>query len=256
MKARCAVLTHRGLKRTSNEDSLVAAGWVRSASLNEPRLFSVETPLTVLFALADGLGGHAAGEIASLLCLTRLDAALSEKQSVSEAQVLGEIERVHSEILAISQSSPDLRGMGTTVAGILLSEAGIQIFNVGDSRVYRREEQYLQQLSKDDRMADKTYGDVAAPNTSNALLQCLGGQTQKIEPHIMTIGHSSKNETFLLCTDGLYDFVNLDDIESSMSDDHENWLRGLFEKACKAGGGDNITILALQVMPDVAADTA
>ena len=247
MKVRCTVLTHRGIKRSSNEDCTICGGWVRTGSLDRPHTFEVDVQVTALFAVADGLGGQAAGEVASLIGLARLDALTSHSHAIDEPQVLRALEEVHAGLLEMSQSSAELRGMGTTVAGAFVSGAGVLVFNVGDSRVYRREDRYLQQLSRDDRLFQAGYGEAAAQGSSSGLLQYLGVPSTKIEPHVTTLAPASQTETFLICTDGLHDYVSLDDIEGAMSGDHQNWLRALFSKACGAGGGDNISMLVLEV---------
>lgn len=247
MKVQATVLTHRGLKRTSNEDCLAVAGWVRSASLEVPRSFAQDLARPTLFAVADGLGGHASGELASLIALSRLEERLSGFQGGEPLEALGQhVLQIHAELQDLSRSSNSLRGFGTTLAGVLLEPGGgIKVFNVGDSRVYRRQDNYLEQVSTDDRMPSASYGD-AQTAASNALLQCLGGEGA-VEVHSSELSATAKAETFLLCTDGLHDMVSIDDIEGCMSADSEAWAKQLFDRVCKAGAADNVSIVILSV---------
>ncbi len=252
MRARCVAFTHRGLKRSNNEDSLLVAGWIRSSPMEEPIDFEFPLNSYRVVAVADGLGGHAAGDIASQYALARIETLLGGGTEINEQSLKQTLIQVHRELVDLSKAAPAFHGMGTTVAGILLNRDDIMMFHVGDSRIYRKEEQFLQLLTEDDRLSDRRYGDSAAQETSNLLLQCLGAHTEysEIIPHVQTLARSSRPETFLLCTDGLFDLVALDEMEASISGQYDTRVKSLFDKACAAGGRDNITIVIVETAPE------
>src|SRR5580765_1304544 len=116
--------------------------------LNEDAILAVEP----VFAVADGMGGHAAGEVASALALEQL-ATLAGHAALHPTDVLAAIERANAAILACVAERAETAGMGTTVSGVCLGEVGGSphwfIFNVGDSRVYRFDQLGLVQVSTD-----------------------------------------------------------------------------------------------------------
>src|SRR5260221_10432918 len=128
-------LSHPGAVRDNNEDSLVAGPWTLCATVTEiPQtlFFPLGTPLVA--AVADGLGGHPGGEVASALVARRLaqiGASLDSEQSVREA-----LSACNRAVHAAAARNPALAAMGTTVAGVVITSDLLLTFNVGDSRVY------------------------------------------------------------------------------------------------------------------------
>jgi serine/threonine protein phosphatase PrpC len=210
----------------------------------EQFILPLEQPLLCL--VADGLGGHAAGEVASRYAAQRLSAAVADlgndEQAISDC-----LQRINAEIQEEMQTHPNQIGMGTTVAGLIITSEGIVAFNVGDSRIYRYWENCLDQVSIDDT-PEAIYGLVTSFFRSHIITQCLGGldNSQEIEPHIvpqpLEIGC-----LYLLCSDGLTDMVNLYDLETSLSDDLQQTAITLFKKAMFAGGNDNFSIVLVRV---------
>jgi serine/threonine protein phosphatase PrpC len=183
------------------------------------------------------------------LALSRIAVLPSIASSVTEDSIAAMLQTVHSELCEIDRSSPQYRGMGTTVAGIVILPDQAFLFNVGDSRIYRREGNFLQILSVDDRPASGAgFGEDADQVQTNVLLQCLGGSPSAgvLTPHITGVP-LGKEETFLLCTDGLYDAVPLDEIESSVNSATHDSLPDLLRKTIAAGAPDNVTIISLRV---------
>lgn len=239
------------MQRPNNEDCLLVAGWIRSSPMEEPIDFELSLSSSTLVAVADGLGGHAAGEIASEYALARIETLLGGRNEIDEQAVRQSLTQVHRELVDLSKAAPAYHGMGTTVAGLLLNRDTVTIFHVGDSRIYRREERFLQLLTEDDRTTERGYGESAGQGTGNTLLQCLGAQTEfsNILPHVQIMPRCTKPETYLLCTDGLFDLVSLDEMEASMSDQYDIRVKSLFDKACAGGGRDNVTIVILEIAP-------
>ena len=250
MKITCRALTHRGVVRRRNEDAILVEGWVRAAPMGAAREFCFDGP-PFLAAVADGLGGHNRGDIASTLALSRL--AVLEGLAVPDEGSLGSaLETVHEELTELASSSAEFRGMATTIAGIALLEDRALLFNAGDSRIYRREGEHLQRLSVDDRPACVGAGEDAMDQATNVVLQCLGGERgpQQLVPHFMSVD-LAEHETFLLCTDGLHDVVNLHDMEAALldaeADPQADPVLALLNRALEAGAPDNVTILLVRI---------
>ena len=229
---------HRGLVRANNEDSITVAGWVGDVEMTAPRRSRHELKEPLLFAVADGMGGHAGGEIASRYAVKRLAAEQCSKEE-DIARLLAEI---NAELYATMLADHSLLGMGTTVAGLILAGKRVVWFNVGDSRLYRCSEGALEQLSVDD---------VPPGPRSGLITQTLGGAPflVPINPHIggqeLTLP-----SRFLLCSDGLTDMLPESQIEAAMADPDEDAVRAMFAGAMQAGGLDNISIVVVSLRED------
>ncbi len=258
MNIDCSAFTHNGIARPKNEDSILYDGWIRNQPMEEPvALITGPHPSGVhVFALADGLGGHSSGDIASQFVLTWIYAAIAESSEISQSSLTKILQDAHRALFEISSTVSSYRGMGSTVAGLVICPGGsVYLFHVGDSRIYRREDRFLQLLTKDDRLESAGYGEnEQGNNTQTALLQCLGGLTKfsEITPHIFRMDVLDKPETFLLCSDGVSDMISQDEMEASMSDYPEGTIRTLFERVRDAGARDNVSIMLVSVVPSYA----
>ena len=229
--------THRGLLREHNEDSITVAGWVSDVAMSGLRRSRHELAAPLLCAVADGMGGHAAGEIASRYAIKRLAAepfAAAEASAVAAA-----LAAVNAELYRTMRSDRSLAGMGTTVAGLLLAAGRALWFNIGDSRIYRHRDGSLRQLSIDD---------VPAGARSGIITQSLGGALAfaPVDPHI-GVGDLEIPSRWLICSDGLTDMVDAAEIEHCLAGSDEQAARRLFEAAMAAGGADNISIVLASV---------
>ncbi|GAA4997457.1 hypothetical protein GCM10025734_29940 [Kitasatospora paranensis] len=144
-----SVLSHQGLVRERNEDSLVAGPWTLCATVTDsPQtlLFPLGTPCVI--AVADGLGGHPGGEVASSLTVRRLAEAgpgLDDEEALRE-----ELRACNRALYDAAAAEPALTTMGTTVAGLVLAAEEAMVFNIGDSQVLDASDGGLRRLSVDD----------------------------------------------------------------------------------------------------------
>ena len=225
--------THPGLVRDNNEDSVTVAGWVSDVAMGGLRRSRHELTESILCAVADGMGGHAAGEIASRYAVKRLAA---QPFGGPEADALSAVlAAINAELYQTMAADRSLRGMGTTIAGLLLSAGRVLWFNVGDSRVYRFVDGVLRQLSLDD---------VPAGARSGMITQSLGGSRAfvPIDPHI-GIDDLEGPSRWLVCSDGITDMMSDAEIAHCLANDDEEAARKLFETAMRAGGEDNVSII-------------
>ncbi|SHE94319.1 PP2C family protein-serine/threonine phosphatase [Streptoalloteichus hindustanus] len=240
-------MTHRGAVRANNEDAFVAGpATVSGTSMDDPVVIRLSPHAPVVVAVADGLGGHAAGEVASALAVRRL--AEEGPTLTSRAKVATTLSRINDELYEIPGRQPEYYGTGTTAAGLVLSGSGALWFNVGDSRVYRESGNYLEQLSIDDT-ATAPGGD-ATGRRSSVLAQALGGAALRtpVEPHVAADPVDGPAR-WLLCSDGLTDMVEVERIERILTEESTSdprTVKALWAAAMDAGGHDNITILLVR----------
>jgi serine/threonine protein phosphatase PrpC len=156
--------------------------------------------------------------------------------------------RINTDMQTEMRSHPNQAGMGTTVAGLIITPAGITAFNVGDSRIYRWRQQRLLQVSTDDTPEAVYFGVADTLFRSHIITQCLGGLEphRELEPHLVT--HAlAEEELYLLCTDGLTDMLNRQRLEASLAEDLSETTYRLFGQAMAAGGSDNISIILARI---------
>ena len=237
-------LSHAGLVRDHNEDSLVIGQWTLCAAETEtPQtlVFSIASPLVV--AVADGLGGHPGGDVASSLVVRELARAAPALDS--EERLLDVLGNCNKALYRIAADQPTLLAMGTTVAGVLLASNQVFAFNVGDSRVYTHGPEGLRKISVDDSPP-------LAPGQEHTVLvtQTLGGGLSytDVEPHVSAFPQSA-DVRWLICSDGLSDLVRDETLNDLLEESEDS--RAAFElwkAAIEAGGHDNITLALVRVV--------
>ena len=239
-------VTHQGKVRAHNEDTIAVDRWLCGDSMAAPRQFEHDLAEPRLLLVADGMGGHVGGRQASRQAaeaMLRLTAQDGERLDATAA-----LRTVNREIFEAAANDPTLRGMGTTIAGLVAMADRTAWFNVGDSRIYSVRAEYLRQLSVDDVPA-------GAAARSGRITQALGGADSFMDvlPHVGT-EPMRPGRRYLLCSDGLTDALSLDAIEGALSSDDPAMVRDLLELALAAGAPDNVSIVLATVRegPDAA----
>jgi serine/threonine protein phosphatase PrpC len=243
---RATAFTHVGAVRTRNEDSIAVGDWVMSQSMDQPMTLERTVPRPMVCLVADGLGGHAGGDVASRFVAECLAGRAAE--AADAAALAGLLRAVDQALLAMMRERPALHGMGSTVAGLHVAPSGLAVFNVGDSRVWRIASTGLVQLSTDDTPGPKLGDGRTAACTTALLTQSLGGwhDPDGITPHVLSVPLAGR---YLICSDGLSDLVDPEAIAAHVGDDDVASVTALFEAAMAAGGGDNISIVLARVRP-------
>lgn len=250
---RIAALTHVGLRRQRNEDCIAVGRQSIHEPLADPWLTSqpLDTPFACL--VADGMGGHPAGDVASRFVIEHLSNRLNAR-TTDAAGLVEAIRDANRSLFSEMERIPALYGMGTTIAGLVAHPAGLYAFTVGDSRVYRRRNSRIEQVGHDDTVQ------ICAPpfsgrKASRVLSQCLGGFSgaEQIEPHITQLPLEAGAE-FLICSDGLHDMLSDSEIERCIDADQAATVMALFEHAMRAGGIDNISIIHARIESDTEVD--
>lgn len=226
-----------GSKRPSNEDA-----------------FGISAEHGV-YVVCDGMGGAAAGEIASSLAVDEMLRLLSSRDSATplEEAVEEAIRATNEAIHSRAQRNLRLNGMGTTLVGLVAEGRRVLVFNVGDSRCYRMHDSTLTQISQDHslveeqvRMGRMTHEEALHSNYRNVITRALGTQPS-VEPDLFEL-EAGPGDIFLLCSDGLTGEVSDPEIESILAADQPlgELCSRLVDAANQAGGHDNITCLLVR----------
>lgn len=235
-----------GRKRTNNEDRcLVAFPKNRRDKRNKGYLFVV----------ADGMGGRAAGEIASSLAVSEVENYYYNNQGKDALSTLeNALVSAHRIIQTSSSNNRDTSGMGTTVTAIALLEKYILVAHVEDSRAYLINSNSITQLTHDHTLTAwlASKGKITLEEARNhpqrhILTQAVGGIDQDPTPEVAEY-RLENGETLLLCTDGLYSLVNDKELQDCLTsgEDLESSLLYLIDLANERGGLDNITALVIK----------
>jgi serine/threonine protein phosphatase PrpC len=243
---RTAALTHVGLRRAKNEDCIAIGSRTLSDSMTEPWVAVHRLDQPCICLVADGMGGHPAGDVASRLAAQHIAAGFADFGS-GEHGLIAAIRAANRALFTEMARSPAYYGMGTTLAGIVAQAEGITALNVGDSRVYGYHAGTLAQLSFDhstelDSMLMLSRG------PARMLNQCLGGfaSGEEIDPHLVHVP-LQPGRSFLICSDGLHDMLSDALIRECLSEDLVHSVGTLFERAMDQGGIDNISIIYARI---------
>jgi serine/threonine protein phosphatase PrpC len=252
----CATaFTHQGAMRPGNEDTVAVGDWVRRLPMAVPATFEHEVTAPVVCLVADGMGGHVAGDVASRTVAERLSRRAAD--ATDEAAVVGLLCAANHELFELMSESPVWSGMGTTVAGIAITPSGVVVFNVGDSRIYRIGPAGLVQLSTDDRPGPKLLDGRTAMYQMSMLTQVLGGHPpeERITPHVLSESLTD-GARYLICSDGLSDLLEPAEIRALLDGDEVASAVALFEAAMARGGDDNISLILVRISCGAHADPA
>ena len=227
-----------GRVRQNNEDSVISA------------------PALGLFGVCDGLGGHAAGEVASALASETLMQAPSENSLRADQALLAGIETANQKILEKQREQPSLSGMGTTLSVVWLrsDEVGeAWIGHIGDSRIYRLREGEFSQVTEDHSPVFRLHKqgvitrEQMFDHPQKNLLDRSLGITEQIAPEVFGTRLREK-DLLLICTDGLSDLLKDAEIKQIlMSTPLDDACLALVESANEKGGYDNITVCLMSI---------
>lgn len=253
---RGTVINNKGLVRRNNEDNFYLNGiYLHRAERENGAFLTKECQDSVqLYAVCDGMGGTDTGEEASYMAVKELAAwkrwcrwLASPRRLASLLQRISD--RIHADAVKKSQKS------GTTIALALIRGERIVMANVGDSRIYRFREGHLEQMSADHSVVQKLVSmGLMSPEAArispdrHVITQYLGMDSgSKIFPYISPDTELSKEEMYLLCSDGLTDMVDDHQIEAILREkrDSQEAAKELLAAALRNGGRDNITIILL-----------
>ncbi len=255
MRYHAAAMCHIGRIRNNNEDNYYCNGKVRQ-DLNEPVTAACADGKVckTLFAVADGMGGSANGEIASSYTVASLrPAVLSQVQQCAQASIRAANDQICSHIRKTACGS-----MGSTLAALYLDSDTAVGCNVGDSRIYLYRSRHLRQISNDHTTAQMLVNMGAlTPEQAKThpgrrvLRQHIGifEEELTIAPSFTDPIALQHSDVFLLCSDGLTDMVTDEQISRILDGDGsaEDLAEALIQQALEQGGRDNVTALVVKI---------
>ncbi len=224
--------TDKGLVRKENEDA-----------------FCIEKDLGLL-AIADGMGGHASGEVASKMAIEILRESVKREGEPLPNRLTSGVKLANRTIYEAAQSQSQLNGMGTTLTALLLSENRLSIAHVGDSRAYLIRGGVIEQITDDHTIVSEqvargmmTKEEAARSDMRNILSRALGIAPEvDVDMEELTV---SEGDQFVLCSDGLSELISEDEILSEVRSSKRPDLAcaELVNLANQRGGEDNITVI-------------
>lgn len=236
-----------GCVRKNNEDMVFAYDkFVRSEAYQTE--FMTENVDRFVIALADGMGGHLAGEVASADTLENLRFFVSDMPkglSVSEVNKTMEVwlESIHKIITSKGHADPSMEGMGTTLVAVIYYEGKYFWINCGDSRLYRLRDGKLAQLTTDHSL-NTLRGE---KRHSNIITNCIGAGCKHTYMDMVEFTDDfRRGDVYMVCSDGLNDMVSDDVIEQMMINGSS--ANRLCEAAIEKGGFDNVSVCVFSVM--------
>lgn len=202
-----------------------------------------------VFAVADGMGGHLAGEVASQIAIDAVKRLANGRGEASFSALRATVQRAHEAIAGHAKTHPECAGMGTTLSIMWKRERYMYIAHVGDSRIYRLRDGVLEQITQDHSLvAELVRGGLITPEEArnhprrNIITRALGTQGDNT-PDLLA-ADTRKGDVWLLCTDGLTTMVPDDRIESVLAcEKPEKAASRLISLALSAGGSDNVTLI-------------
>lgn len=242
MKAVVAAKTDVGRVRQGNEDS-----------------YLVQEPL---FAVADGMGGHLGGEIASATTVETITQAVADQAPHDTARLAEIVRMANAAVWERSQGDPELRGMGTTCTLVLLEGEELHIAHVGDSRAYLLRSGELTQVTEDHTLVNRMVREgrlkpeEADRHPQRSIITRALGVDAEVEVDELTLG-VEEGDRFLLCSDGLTSMIDFGALATTLSEESspQGAVDRLIDLANEAGGEDNITVVLVDIAGDGAAAT-
>lgn len=253
-----AVLNNKGRIRGNNEDNFIMNDVIIPLDkINDGATLSREcrNPYQV-YAVCDGMGGIESGEIASYTAVEKLrDAVASHMDLLSRPGVISVLRSI-SDVIN-SDASTKGQKSGTTIAMVVIDGERAIVANVGDSRVYRMQGERLKQISVDHsevqrliNMGMLTPEEARTSPRRHIIKQYLGMSPEiRVSPAITENIQLKEGDVYLLCSDGLTDMVEDDDIQAIFRrhKDPQEAARALLKAALDNGGRDNVTVMVLRV---------
>ena len=242
-----ALVTDAGKVRNLNEDSIFFVA-SQTGSAGED--------LGALAVVADGMGGHFAGDVASSMATQCIRSNYFGSTDISPSEALKKaFSSANNLILEHANNHPECAGMGTTCTAIAIKDDVMWLAHIGDSRAYLCRNKRLEKISDDQTLQAKmlregliTQAEIEQGMHAHVILQALGTR-QDIEPTIPDEGISlAEGDQIIICSDGLTDLIDDDEIEEIVvSNNYQKACQSLLEQALARGGHDNISIGVLLI---------
>ena len=228
-------LSDKGRVRTANQDA-----------------YYVPRPGETFAVVCDGMGGHKAGDVASLLCVEEFTRWLKCAPAPDEETLRYAVNEANRQVYLRSRTEADKSGMGTTLTALWFDESCVYLTHVGDSRAYRLRDGALRQISRDHSVvAELLEKGVITPEEAKKhpqrhYITRAIGTASRVEADISRCSLKD-GDVWLLCSDGLSNYYELDELQTILGGrrDWQAKAEALLEGALERGGADNITLLLI-----------
>jgi len=247
-------ISNTGKVRSNNEDSILLNGLLASQAAMDRTVCLRSEDERQIYAVADGMGGHAKGEVASRSVLEVFKGRYKEADS---PESIGEIILSSKKYLnGLAENDRAAYGLGTTIAGVLLINSRAIIFNCGDSRVYELRSGSLERVTRDHSVVAELFesGLITEeemrhhPQKSILTSAIMGDLRSKMPEWYFKEAQVGGGEKYFICSDGLWESMERSEIEKCFADAAlEEAVQSLFMRAMVHGGRDNISIIGLEV---------
>ena len=230
---------------------------------NEDNLFADANEYRGLFIVADGMGGHAAGEVASQMAVDLISSELADLNDLGDSnageRVSDTLKLANRQVFQRTMREVEKTGMGSTASALLLSDTRYLIGHVGDSRIYLVRDGEMKQLTRDHSLVQEQVDaglltpEQARHHPQSNVITCCIGMSSEIEPDIIT-GETRVGDVFLLASDGLTGMVEDRRLQQLLQSraNPERIVNAMIADANNNGGIDNITAIVVKV---ITADT-
>lgn len=247
----CCGITNKG-NREHNEDALM----IHKAVISEGTL-EEHIPAPFIAAVADGVAGEFAGELASSLCLK----LMSSIKYNHKTKLLNKINDVHEVLVQYGIENGEYLNMQTTLCGVAIDEKErITMFNVGDSRLYRYRNASIRQLSRDQSLVQLLYEEGSITREEkrnhaqkNIIFPVLGNVHYAPQIDMFSYGEKMQyGDVLLICSDGLSDYISSNDMEEilALPKSMTKRLKMMSDLSLSKGSKDNISIIAISYYDD------
>ena len=208
-----------------------------------------------LFIVADGMGGHKAGDVASRYTVDEFVSLIENATEKDDITVISEaVTKVNTMLLEKAKESPDYTGMGTTLVVATIKDEMLRVANVGDSRLYVIGTDGIRQITRDHSLVEEmvlagklSKSEARTHARKNVITRAIGGEEQ-VEPEMFSID-LKENSKVLMCSDGLTNMLEDAEILSIVrnNSDIEDAARMLIDRANENGGKDNISVIIVEL---------
>lgn len=243
MKVTAAAFSTKGI-REHNEDSYILNTEIGGSGMEDSMAVFESEKLPLVFAVADGMGGHSAGDIASQFVVSKMKEIVESGATVDGEFLKLKLPEIHNALLEKGKTE-NTPNMGSTFVGLVLRGESCGFFNVGDSRIYRFRNGFVQQLSHDDSLFE-----ILPDAPKNIVTNAMGAGLSEIEVETrFSASLAVPGDVFLICSDGVHGHVSDDEFESILSQNKSlvEKARQIVETALNNNSDDNSTALIVRL---------
>ena len=235
------IMTHAGEGKSISEDVVLVGGQLYS-DITE----TAEIPEEGIICVADGVGGNNAGEEAAAFVLNSLADCGWEDDTVLREKLA----EINSHLIEKSKEAPSYSNMATTLSGICVKDGAMKLLHIGNTRIYALQGHYLKQLTSDHTVYNwlKSLGrlEEAEACNKNEITSCFGGGDEKLIQKLQ-IQPVNAVKTLLITSDGIHEYVSIDDLEDMLNSDipNDEKCTAIQEAAQNAGSTDDMTAVLI-----------